>query len=555
MRRGQEAQAAPLDGGTRRSLPRFHRHNFEPPRMMAFVKDLSSAAGRWSDALVGAKRERAVLITLGVYGLFWMLYRILATWPRDIHHDMTEAYVWSRALAGGYDKHPPMSGWIVAAWFSVFPATDWAFTLLAVVNIVATLVIAWKMFARWLPPEKAVFGLAMLTLIPFYNFHALKFNANSVLLPFWALAAYAVMRLFEQRSTLWALIAGVSAGAAMLGKYWSVFLVAGLGVAALLDPRRLAFLRSPAPWIIIAAGLVTIAPHLHWLLDDGFALMAYASARMVAIDPGPVVVSAHYAAGLIAFAAAPVALFVILARPDRAGWRDLLLPREPQRRLMLAAFALPVLLPIAASLTLQLEIVALWMIPGLTLLPLVVLSSPRIVIDRRAVKVMLVVATVFSGGLLLLSPWISLAIHLTSTPRPSDHASLLAERLQMEWPALEPITHVAGEPELAMSVAFYLGGPVRYLPGGAGQLAAQVREAAPNRAIRGVAVCPSEDLVCVAGLDSAGGQRLFEGSLARAWDWRFGRVAGRPVGYVAAAIVPQEKPAPSTPKPQLQAAR
>ena len=32
-------------------------------------------------------------------------------------------------------------------------------------------------------------GIA-LTLVPFYNFHALKFNANAVLTPLWAVATW-----------------------------------------------------------------------------------------------------------------------------------------------------------------------------------------------------------------------------------------------------------------------------------------------------------------------------------------------------------------------------
>jgi hypothetical protein len=33
--------------------------------------------------------------------------------------------------------------------------------------------IAWRMAGRYLPPDKRVLGLALLSLLPFYNFHAL----------------------------------------------------------------------------------------------------------------------------------------------------------------------------------------------------------------------------------------------------------------------------------------------------------------------------------------------------------------------------------------------
>ncbi len=87
----------------------------------------------------------------------------------------------------------------------------------------------------------------LLTFVPFYNFHALRFNANAVLIPFWALTTWFFLRSFDTRRAGWAVLAGAGAAAAMLGKYWSIFLLAGLAIAAVTDPRRSAYLRSPAP--------------------------------------------------------------------------------------------------------------------------------------------------------------------------------------------------------------------------------------------------------------------------------------------------------------------
>ena len=41
-----------------------------------------------------------------------------------------------------------------------------------------------------------------------------------------------------------AALAGAFAAAAMYGKYWSIFLLLGLGLAALIDRRRAAYFRS-----------------------------------------------------------------------------------------------------------------------------------------------------------------------------------------------------------------------------------------------------------------------------------------------------------------------
>ena len=55
-------------------------------------------------------------------------------------------------------------------------------------------------------------GLALLTLVPFFNFHALKFNQNTVLLPLWAATTLFFLRSFETRSVVDAALAGVLGG-------------------------------------------------------------------------------------------------------------------------------------------------------------------------------------------------------------------------------------------------------------------------------------------------------------------------------------------------------
>ena len=38
----------------------------------------------------------------------------------DVHCDASEASLWAQHFAFGY-KHPPMTGWLFALWFAVFP--------------------------------------------------------------------------------------------------------------------------------------------------------------------------------------------------------------------------------------------------------------------------------------------------------------------------------------------------------------------------------------------------------------------------------------------------
>ncbi|MCX7296273.1 MAG: glycosyltransferase family 39 protein, partial [Hyphomicrobiales bacterium] len=254
---------------------------------MRFLNPIS-AVGRWRDALVnGPRRWRdtladparangALLMTLAVYVVVWTVYGTIAKGTQGFHFDMVEVIAWSRDLSHGYLKHPPLAAAVVWAWFSVFPVAEWSYYLLAMTMPALALWIMWHLSAAYLDADKRIAGLAMMMLVPFFNFHALKFNVNTVLIPLWAATTFWFLRSFTTRGKVDAALAGLAAAGAMLGKYWSVLLLAGLIVAALSDRRRAAYFRSPAPWITIVAGLIVIAPHIGWLIEHNFAPFTYA---------------------------------------------------------------------------------------------------------------------------------------------------------------------------------------------------------------------------------------------------------------------------------------
>ena len=68
------------------------------------------------------------------YALLWFIYGVIAKSSQDLNADMAEMVVWTRELALGYPKHPPLLAWVLWGWFKVFPLADWAYILLAVVT-------------------------------------------------------------------------------------------------------------------------------------------------------------------------------------------------------------------------------------------------------------------------------------------------------------------------------------------------------------------------------------------------------------------------------------
>src|ERR1700693_2527396 len=149
------------------------------------MSDVSAVGGprktypleRLLDSLLDpGRRERTVLALLAAYAALWSIYGAIAKSSQDIHFDMGEMIAWSREVTWGTPKHPPLPAWLVRAWFSVFPLADWSYYLFAMVVATVALWFAWRIARHYADPEKRVFGLAVLTLVPFFNFHAVKYH-------------------------------------------------------------------------------------------------------------------------------------------------------------------------------------------------------------------------------------------------------------------------------------------------------------------------------------------------------------------------------------------
>lgn len=381
-----------------------------------------------------SRHERAILLLLAGYALIWTAYGSIAKSSQDLHPDMVELISWSRDLSLGYPKHPPLGAWLVRLWFDLFPLDDWAFYFLAMLMPTLALWFYWRLSADYLEIEKRIFGLALLMVMPFYNFHAFKYNANTVLMPTWAATTFVFLRSYRNRSAAYGALAGVCAAVGMLAKYWSVFLLAGLVAAALIDTRRWTYFRSAAPWVTVAVGFIVLGPHLLWIYQHDFISVDYALARHALGSAGNGARQIFlYFIDTAGHAAAPVLLALVLLWPWRATIADTIWPSDRERRLVAAAFWGPLLFPVVGTLALDATPAALWSMPAWTLLPVMLLSSQAVKIDATKLQVILGVAVAEPAVMLVASPLVALAIHLFGAEPPAAHGRILAAETERVW--------------------------------------------------------------------------------------------------------------------------
>jgi Dolichyl-phosphate-mannose-protein mannosyltransferase len=414
----------------------------------------------WASNLVdGVEAGWGVPLLLGGFVGIWLVYLMIAYVGGDLHSDVLETWTLGRSIEWGYSKHPPLMGWAARAWTSVFPLTNWSFQLLALVNAALGLWMIDLITRRFASGDKRLFVLLLLMLLPVYQLHAQRFNANAVLLSTWPLATYCFLRSFETRRIDWAIAAGLTGALAMLGKYYSAFLLASFALAAIAHPQWRAYFKSCAPWISILIGLTALLPHIHWLATTGARPFAYALER----HTGRAFVSSLIEAGLFVLAlavllAVPAAICAFVARDRLKTIRQDVGTMDDGLWLLLCIGIGTSALPAIVAAGWGTDMPPLWGVQGLFLCIIVMVCGLRAPIPR--VHSVNLAGSVI--GIALVAAFIVAPIHAVYR---NDHPlhegrnfyRQASDELTRLWHAQSetPLASVGGDDGLAFAAAFY----------------------------------------------------------------------------------------------------
>jgi 4-amino-4-deoxy-L-arabinose transferase-like glycosyltransferase len=458
------------------------------PQKTNFGSPLLHPAARF---VASSAEGRVVTWAITGFIAVWFVYDTVSLWPVALHWDASEAALWAQHFAFGY-KHPPMTAWLFSLWFAIFPRADWAAHLLAIIICAVTLAVSWRLTRDHLDKYRALFGLAALSLIPLFTFKATELNANTVMMPFWAAALLFYLRARRGLGVWNALLAGAFASLTMLGKYWAVYLFAGMAVAAVAGADARRFWRSPTPYLMALGAAVVIAPHLYWYISQTGG-SNYEFMRESVMSPasfgGTLAVSVRYLLGVIAYAAGPLVLLAAL-RPSPAALRDIAWPAEAQRRQALILFVVPLLLPALVNLALPHRLTAAWTYPNWALLPVVLYGSRQLAIDATASAAAGLAAVGMMILALIASPVVAyekLKAGLEPARPDAQPVAAAAERLA----GGAPVRLFWGSAPLAGGLPFYMPG-VRPLD--ADPLSAEGRAATRISGL--LIVCLDEDAPC-----------------------------------------------------------
>jgi len=462
---------------------------------------------KWFDAKAA---NRALWIFISLFVVIWTAFQIISYQSIDLRDDLTEIFAWSRHPSAGYYKHPPLAALMAAIWFAVFPVADWSYHLLAMLNSALGLIFVDLIARRYLDGDKRLLVLLLLLLTPFYQFHGQRFNPNQTLLSAWPMATYCFLRAFETRAWIWSIAAGATAALAMLGKYYSIYLVVGIVVAALSHPARSAYLRSPSPYVSTLVGLACIAPNLWWLLNNGTETLAYVwqshgqSSIEILFQK-----TVLYALGGVAYVAPVLAVYIVAARPNLRTIKSIVWPAIPDRRMLVVLLAVLLILPMLTAPAFGLVLTPLWTMSAWFLLPIVLLMPERIEVTRR-------VAVFIAAGVLAISVLMVAAAPAVAVARFVDEENnmfarayyrIVTAELASVWHRTmgRPLTIVVGDFHTSLAITFYDSSHPDSIPDFQRHAAPWVTDERLKRE-GWAAVCINFDMLCMAEADRLAGQ-------------------------------------------------
>jgi 4-amino-4-deoxy-L-arabinose transferase-like glycosyltransferase len=408
--------------------------------------------------LNGVESGWAIPLMLLCFVTIWMAYLVVAYIGSDLHPDVLETWTLGRRFEWGNPKHPPLMGWVARAWTTVFPVSDWSMQLMAMVNAAMGLWAVDLISKQFVTGHKRVLVLLLLMLTPVYQFHAQRFNANTVLLTIWPLATYCFLRSVQTRTVIWAAFAGVTSALAMLGKYYSIFLVAAFCIAAIAHSSRRAYFSSAAPYVSIAAGSLALAPHVYWLVNNGAPTFDHAMAH-AGFDLVTVLLDVlNFLAGLAAALSVAAITWLMIAgrRLDRVAVD--FKAADPGLKLLLFVLVATIVLPILTSLTLRTDLPSLWALQGIFPLAVLVVCATSYPIEQFYT----VNATVLAAGIAVVATTVAAPIHAVHRnhygyEEGRNFYRQAALELTRQWHEVGdgPLPRVSGDDSLAFAAAFY----------------------------------------------------------------------------------------------------
>jgi len=358
--------------------------------------------------------------------LFWTLVPSLTN--HNLPLDTIEALAWGSNLDWGFNKHPPMSAFLVEIFYQIFGAQDWAYYLLSQICVIVSFFAVFK-FAEDFFKNKIFYLLSVLLLegIYFYNFTTPEFNVNVCLMPFWALTVLYLWKSCKDNKTIDWLLVGLFAGFGFLSKYLFIYLGLAMDVFLIymIYKKKIDFkcIASFIPFLIV------LLPHLIWLTENNYVTITYGLDRTGAEDPNilnhikhPLIFLGKQIGILIPFFL--MLLFLNNNLKTKLNFKD------NKLLFLLAINIVPIALVFLTSMIMGVKIRTMWMTPFYLFFGVLVIYIFQSKINLNKLKGFTILFVI----LFIFSPFAYAYVSITQTDKRTDYqGKKIARDILLKW--------------------------------------------------------------------------------------------------------------------------
>ena len=372
------------------------------------------------------KVNKTLIIFLFVHLIVWTLIPGLSN--NNLPLDTIEALAWGSNLDWGFNKHPPLSAFVVEIFYQIFGNQDWAYYFLSQIFVVSAFFIVFKFSEDFFKnPILGLISILLLEGIYFYNFTTPEFNVNVCQLPFWALSVLYCWKGFEDNKTINWFLFGLFAALGILSKYLFIYLLIAMDIffIYMIVKKKINFkcLISLIPFFLI------LSPHLIWLTDNDYITIAYGFHRTGTGDQNfldhlfhPIIFLGKQIGILIPLFV--MFLFIVLKLKTKFDFKD------KKLLFLLTINIVPILLMFLTSMIMGVKIRTMWMTPFYLFFGVLLVYIFQSQINLNKLKGF---ASIFFI-LFIFSPFAYAYVSITQTDKRTDYrGDLIALLLEKSW--------------------------------------------------------------------------------------------------------------------------
>ncbi|HTM62919.1 MAG TPA: glycosyltransferase family 39 protein [Gammaproteobacteria bacterium] len=371
--------------------------------------------------------------------------------------DSIEGATWGHQLQWGYDKNPFMNGWLTALAAFLDGHSGWMVYCFSQLSVAACLLCVYALGKKIMTPAYALCSVLLLEGIQYFNFHAIDFNDNTLELGLWAAAIYFFYQAVNKRTLSAWLMTGMFLALGMMAKYYTLALIAALGLYLLRREHRSQLLTLP-PYLALAVFIAIIAPHGYWLTQHDYVTVTYVFERADAVPskfnhlffPAQFIWQQFEAfiPALILFS-----FLFIGSKPHVTSPRPVI-AKEDRAFLIYAGFG-PFVLTAILSLVMGIKLRAGWGMPLQSFWPLLLLMMlpPRL----NLTKIIALTSGIFIFTTALLTGYTVSLVDSSDTSSANFPGKEIAATVAKQWQDTyhTPLEYVAGPRWVAGNISYY----------------------------------------------------------------------------------------------------